>query len=179
MTPPPSIRVETIPEEGLQLELSLDPAWLTSVLADAQMRPAGDKPGRARVRLDLAEKDVIVSGTVKATLAAACVACLEDVTVPVEGEFTLVLSPAASQRAHKPHEEVELTSDELDTDVFENDTIDLSHWLREQILLAAPVHPRHEGECPRPLIPDAPKNGGSQREIDPRLAPLMKLTRKE
>lgn len=179
MTSPPSIRAETIPEEGLQLELSLDASWLTEVLADAEMRPASGTHGAARVRLDLSEKDVIVSGSVKATLTAECVACLEEVTLPVEGEFTLVLSPASSQKAHKPHEEVELTSDELDTDVYEDDTIKLSHWLREQILLAAPVHPRHEGECPRPLIPNAPTNGGSAREIDPRLAPLMKLTRKE
>lgn len=179
MTSPPSIRIESIPEEGLQLELSLDTSWLTSVLADAQMAPAAGKHGVARVRLDLSEKDVIVSGSVKASLTAACVACLEDVTLPVEGEFTLVLSPASSQRARKPNEEVELTSDELDTDVYEDDTIQLSHWLREQILLAAPVHPRHEGDCPRPLITTAPTNGGTPREIDPRLAPLMKLTRKE
>ncbi len=179
MTPPPSIRVETIPEEGLSLELPLDPAWLTSVLADAQMRPTPGTHGVARVRLDPSGRDVIVSGSLTASVTAECVACLEDVALPVEAEFTLVLSPAAQQKARRPHEEVELTSDELDADVYEDDTIDLSHWLREQVLLAAPVHPRHEGDCPRPLTPTTPVDEGAGREIDPRLAPLMKLTKKE
>jgi uncharacterized metal-binding protein YceD (DUF177 family) len=48
-------------------------------------------------------------------------------------------------------------------------------------MLAAPLHPRHEGDCPRPLTPpNVPTvNGGLEREIDPRLAPLMKLAKKE
>ncbi len=179
MTPPPSIHVETIPEEGLSLELSLDGEWLSTVLADAQMRTVEGTHPKARLRLDRTDGDVIVSGSFTASALAECVACLEDVAVPVDGEFTLVLSPSSKQKGHKPHEEVELTSDELDADYYEGDAINLSHWLREQVLLAAPVHPRHEGDCPRPLIPNAPKNGGTPREIDPRLAPLMKLTRKE
>jgi uncharacterized metal-binding protein YceD (DUF177 family) len=181
MSPPPSIRVDTIPEEGLPLELSLDDAWLAQVLTDANMRVTPATHGAARIRLDRADDDVIVSGTVKSVVTAECVACLEDVSLPVEAEFTLVLSPAASQKARRPNEEVELTSDELDTDLFENDTVDLSHWLREQLMLAAPLHPRHEGDCPRPLTPpNVPTvNGGLEREIDPRLAPLMKLAKKE
>ncbi len=162
MQPPPSITVDSIPDDGLNLTLALDPAWLTEVLSDAGMKPVAGTHAGAQLRLDRDGKDVIVSGTLKARVAAECVACLEEVTFPVEGEFTLVLSPASSQKAHKPHEEVELTSDELDTDVYEDDTIKLSHWLREQILLAAPVHPRHEGDCPHALIPTAPlQNGGT------------------
>lgn len=179
MTVPPSIRIETIPEEGLSLELPLDAAWLSTVLADASMRATPGVSSKARVRLDLSDKDVIFSGSVHVALTAECVACLEEVALTASDEFTLVLSPAASQRARRPNEEVELTADELDTDVYTDDTIDLSHWLREQILLAAPVHPRHEGDCPRPLSPTVPVNGGTVREIDPRLAPLMKLAKKE
>lgn len=174
MTPPPSIRVENIPEEGLQLELALDAAWLARVLADADLKPAPGAHASARVRLDRDGRDVIVSGDLRARVTAPCVACLEDVELPVETEFQLVLSPAAGEKARK-HTEVELTSDELDTDVYADDTIDLSHWLREQLILEAPVHPRHEGDCPTPLRPAQPENGAAERAIDPRLAPLKKL----
>ncbi len=174
MSPPPTIRVDTIPEEGLSLKLALDVAWLAQVLGDAEMKP-GEGPHSADLRLDLDGRDVIVSGTFATRVKASCVACLEDIELPVSAEFQLMLSPAASAKAHRAHEEVELTTGELDVDVYTDDAIDLSHWLREQILLEAPVHPRHEGDCPRPLHTTPSPNGGSERAIDPRLAPLLKL----
>lgn len=174
MSPPPTIRVDAIPEEGLSLALALDPAWLAQVLGDTEMTPAEGAHG-AKLRLDLDGRDVILSGSIETRVKAACVACLEDIEVPVATEFQLVLSPAASAKTHRAHEEVELSASELDADVYTDDAIDLSHWLREQILLEAPVHPRHEGDCPKPLRTTPSPNGGTERTIDPRLAPLLKL----
>ncbi len=175
MKPPPTIRVDSIPEEGLTLDLALEPAWLAAVLSDAEMRPAEAPAGRASVRLDVDGRDVIVSGSFSLRVVGACVACLEDVELPVAASFQLVLSPAEAAAKRRPHEEVELTSDELDADLYEGGVIDLSHWLREQVLLEAPVHPRHEGDCPKALEPPRAANGGAARDIDPRLAPLLKL----
>ena len=67
MSPPPTIRIDSIPEEGLSLELALDPAWLTQVLSDTEMTPA-DGAHVAKLRLDLDGRDVIVSGTVTKTM---------------------------------------------------------------------------------------------------------------
>jgi uncharacterized metal-binding protein YceD (DUF177 family) len=178
MQPPPTVSVDTIPEEGTSLALALDSAWLSQVFADAAMRPVEGSRASAKLRLDRDGADVIVSGTVKARVAADCVACLEPVELPVETEFQLVLSPAAKAPARRPGEEVELSAGELDADFYTDGQVDLAHWLREQLLLEAPVHPRHEGDCPRALLtnPTTPApNGGAERAVDPRLAPLLKF----
>lgn len=182
MQPPPTVTVDSIPEEGLSLALPLDPAWIASVLADASMKPAEGARAAAKLRLDRDGADVIVSGTVKARVVAECVACLEPVELPVETEFQLMLSPASKAPARRPGEEVELSPGELDADYYTDGQVDLAHWLREQLLLEAPVHPRHEGDCPRALAPtpDSPApNGGAERPVDPRLAPLLKLRKPE
>jgi uncharacterized metal-binding protein YceD (DUF177 family) len=178
MQAPPTIAVDSIPEEGLSLTLALDPAWIASVLADAAMKPVGHARHSAKLRLDREGVDVVVSGDVSTRAVAECVACLEDVEVAIEASFHLVLSPASKAPAHRPGEEVELSASELDADYYTEGQIDLAHWLREQVLLEAPVHPRHAGECPHALLskptPDAP-DGGAERPVDPRLAPLLKF----
>lgn len=177
MQPPPTVTVDSIPEEGLPLTLALDPAWLAGVLADASMKPVEGTHAGAKLRLDRDGDDVTVSGTLKARVAAECVACLEPVELPIETEFQLHLSPAAKARPRRPGEEVELSPDELDADHYADGKVELAHWLREQLLLEAPVHPRHEGDCPHALIPTTTPvpNGGAERPVDPRLAPLLKL----
>lgn len=180
MNPPPTLHVESIPEdEGLSLDLALDKEWLEGVFADAAMRVAPGSRSTARVRLDKSGRDVTLSGEVAARVVATCVACLEEVELPIRSEFQLHLSPAKPHGAAKAHEEVELSPDELDADVFTDDKIELSHWLREQLLLEAPVHPRHEGDCPAPLHLPPSTPAVREREIDPRLAPLLKLAKKE
>lgn len=175
MQPPPAITVDSIPDDGLNLTLALDPAWLTEVLSDAGMKPVAGTHAGAQLRLDRDGKDVIVSGTLKARVVAECVACLEPVELPIAAEFQLVLSPASAAKARKPGEEVELSPSELDADYYTDGTIQLSHWVREQLLLEAPVHPRHEGDCPHALTPTPVQIGGGERPVDPRLAPLLKL----
>jgi uncharacterized metal-binding protein YceD (DUF177 family) len=180
MKSPPSIRVESIPEEGLTLTLALDTAWLASVLSAADMRPADDVHASARIRLDENRREVIVSGDVACTAIATCGACLEDMALALGSTFQLVLEPAEAKRPPAHPTDVELSASELDADVYDDGTIDLAHWLREQILLEAPVYPRHEGTCPRPLVSTTtPTHEGTTRSIDPRLAPLLTLSRKE
>lgn len=179
MRPPPTISIDQIPEsEGLSLELTLDPAWLAEVLADTEVAPTGE-PGHARLRLDAEGRDVTVSGEFSLRVRAECVACLEPVELPVGTGFQLNLEPAsarAAARAALP-DEVELTSDELDVDEYQDDRVDLAHWLREQVLLEVPLHPRHPEECPTPLRVEAQTS--NEPTIDPRLMPLLKLSPKK
>lgn len=189
MSAPPVLTFDSIPtEEGLSLDLVLDPAWAGTVFAGTDFEAAG--PGEAALRLDVDGRDVTLSGNFALPATAECVACLERFPLRLAGEFTLVLEPAEKARGRQAAKgsgsEVELTRDELDTDVYSDGKIDLAHWLREQILLEAPVHPRHEGECPRPLVaPDAKASGGHLSDrlveastVDPRLAPLLSFVTK-
>lgn len=174
---PPIVHIDHIPDEGLPQELVLDAAWLDEVLGEASMS-AGGQPGSASLRLDRDERNVFLSGRFEVTARANCVACLDAMDIPLRADVTLHLEPAATAKPGRgPHEEVELTRDELDVDVYTEDRIDLGHWLREAILLEAPLHPRHE-VCPSPIempaaSPLAPVS------VDPRLAPLARFMKKE
>jgi uncharacterized metal-binding protein YceD (DUF177 family) len=174
---PPVILFDRIPDDGLQQELVLDEAWLSEVLAETSLTTVPGVPGSASVRLDKDGRNVFLSGRFEATAQAECVACLERVTLGLGADLVLHLEPAAGGKTKATHEEVELSRDELDVDVYTDDRIDLAHWLREAILLEAPLHPRHE-VCPVKLeMPAAPPT--ARVAIDPRLAPLARFIKKE
>ncbi|MBK6529613.1 MAG: DUF177 domain-containing protein [Deltaproteobacteria bacterium] len=175
---PPVILFDRIPDDGLQQELVLDEAWLTGVFEGTGLMTVPGAPGHASVRLDKDKRNVFMSGRFEVTAQTDCVACLERMTFTMSADLVLHLEPAGSTKPGKAvHEEVELSRDELDVDVYTDDRIDLAHWLREAILLEAPLHPRHE-VCPvkleMPAAPPLARDG-----IDPRLAPLARFIKKE
>jgi len=193
MIAPPIVNVDTIPEEGLTLTVDFDSAWLSEVLEDTEVSvpTQGDgvvKPS-ARVRLDVDGRNVLLTGEFTLDLTAHCVACLDPFAMRLAAPFTLHLSPEAPainvvHRGKGPPPEVELTADDLDADTYRDGRIELGPWLREQILLEVPLHPRHEGDCPNSEVPpassfsmpldEAPQPPG----LDPRLAPLLSFVSK-
>lgn len=179
---PPTISIQSIPEEGLSLDMALSHGWLRNILEGSSVAPAAGE-GRASVRLDLHKLEVTLSGTADLSVVGECVACLEPVTLPVHAEFQLVLMPGARRARTRPHEEIELTADELDVDYYEDDSIDLAQWLRQEVLLETPLHPRHTGDCPHALVsPDSVTEAEEiavEKPVDPRLLPLMKFAKKE
>lgn len=182
MTAPPTVKIDRIPEEGLEIDVRFEFDWLEEVLAVAESKPIAGREGSAMLRLDLDGQTVIVSGRFDTTLSSVCVACLEPVELAVGAEFSLTLEPETPQVNVVQHktlpEERELTAAELDVDVYRDGEVDLAQWLREQIVLEAPVHPRHEGQCPRPLLanPSGPHGAHEFSAEDPRLAPLRRIT---
>ncbi len=193
MIAPPIIAVDTIPAEGLSLSVDLDPAWLGEVLEGTEVVVAAAGPGvekpSARVRLDLDGRNALMTGDFRLDLTATCVACLEPFALRLAAPFTLHLTPEAPainvvQRGKGPPPEVELSADELDLDTYHDGRIELGTWLREHILLEVPLHPRHEGECPVPLVaPDASTSSSLADSpqppgLDPRLAPLLSFVSK-
>lgn len=179
MSAPPVIPIDQIPQgEGLSLDLALDASWLATVLEGTELAPTPGEKGRAKLRLDLDGRDVICSGDFSLRVRAECVACLKPVDLEVASTFQLLLEPAGKRVSKAgPNDEVELTADELDVDEYHDDRIDLAHWLREQVLLEVPSHPRHPEECPEPIRLEAP--APNEPTIDPRLMPLLKFAQKK
>ena len=175
---PPVILFDRIPDDGLQQELVLDETWLMEVFASAGLAAVPGVPGSASIRLDRDGRNVFLSGRFEASAQTDCVACLERMTLSLCADLVLHLEPPGGTKPGKVvHEEVELSRDELDVDVYTDDRIDLAHWLREAILLESPLHPRHE-VCPVKLeMPAAPPL--ARVGIDPRLAPLARFFKKE
>ncbi len=172
----PVIHIDQIPDGGLQKELVLDPAWLDEVLGSAELTTFPGGKAHASLRLDRDERNVFLSGIVEASARATCVACLEPVDLALRASLKLNLEPAVAKPGRPAHDEVELTRDELDVDVYADDLIDLGYWLREALLLEAPLHPRHD-ECPVKI--EMPAQPRATVSVDPRLAPLARLMKKE
>jgi len=162
------IRVEEIPEDGLQIQGPeafphpfQDPAW---TLEDVQLTV--EKEGAA----------VLVNGTLAARVPQVCGRCLEAHTVTVNPDVDARFVPSPDGRS----EEFELGADDLETDVYDNGVIDLNALLETETTLLLPMKPLCREDC-RGLCPIC---GGNRnvaechcevRAADPRWAPLKSL----
>ncbi len=93
--------------------------------------------------------DLLFSGTLSSELVGQCGRCLEEYALPLEREFSLMLSPGRALVR-----EQELTADELSASFYSEseDEIDLSTLVHEEILLALSSRPLCREEC-RGLCP--------------------------
>jgi len=161
------IRVSEIPEEGLRVEGP-----------EAFPDPFQDRTWHLD-DVDLAvEKDgdvVFVSGHVRSRVPQICSRCLESYEAAVDAAVDTRLVPAPSARG----EERELGPDDLETDVYDHDQIDLKALLETETTLGLPMKPLC-GEGCRGLCPTcgASRNGapcGCAPAADPRWSPLKSL----
>jgi len=161
-----------IPAEGLDLSLEEEPQW--EDLEDV-WRPLGVV--EARVHLEPRREGILATGAFAATGEVLCSRCSEPVPLRLEDQFeVLFLTMPLSEVA----EELELTAEEMDVAFLQNDRLDLSALLRENILLSLPVQPLCHAGC-RGLCPrcGANLNETSCRcrvtDLDPRLLTLRQL----
>lgn len=162
------IRVSEIPEEGIRLEGAeslphpfADAAW---VLEDLSLQV--DKDGDV----------VFVRGRLQARVPQTCGRCLE--------AYQMVVTPVVDVRCvPKPEgrvEEHELVADDLETDVYDHDTLDLGLLVETETTLGLPMKPLCREGC-RGLCPTCGGNRNvtacacQESSPDPRWAPLKKL----
>ena len=88
----------------------------------------------------------MITGHVEATLWQTCQRCLQDVAIPVDSDFKLVLVQGL--------DEAEALSEEFDP-LMTAKEIDLLDLLEEELLLCLPVVARHE-ECRTGQYDDEP-----------------------
>jgi uncharacterized metal-binding protein YceD (DUF177 family) len=109
-----NVHLKQIPAEGIHLE-GKEPADFLD-LNEIQIRPVG--PVEYSLDVGLSGSGLFVTGTLGVDVALECVSCLNQFVYPIR------LQSFAAQ--------FELTGPEL---------VDLTPWVREDILLALPVHP--------------------------------------
>jgi uncharacterized protein len=127
------------------------------------------EPGRYRV-----------AGRVTGEIELTCGRCVEAFTLPVVGDFDLRYVPRPVSAAVS---ERELGEDDLTTAFYDDDQIDVSQLIGEQIHLALPMKPLCSEDC-KGLCPHCGTNlnmgscSCSEKWEDPRLAVLKALARK-
>lgn len=161
-----------IPPEGLDLDVREEPCWEGVEGLWLSLAPV-----EASFHLEREGSGILASGTFATTAVVLCSRCSEPVAVPVSDQFT-VLYLGASEAFRE--EEVELSAAETDVDVMQDDRLDLSKILRENVLLNLPLQPLCRADC-RGLCPRCGVNLNETscqcrvEATDPRLLPLQQL----
>ena len=117
------------------------------------------------LEVELLDDAVLVQGLLRLKLDCQCVRCLKDF------EFELELDPWTLHLPFEPLEGEEAVS-------FKNDTVDLTPWVREDILLEFPQHPLCKPDCAglrKAGVGNARKTAGQNESVPVVWAELNKL----
>jgi uncharacterized protein len=134
------VRISEIPEEGLAVEGTeafprpfADPAW---------------RLGRVSLLVKKDGSDVLVQGRLEARVPQTCSRCLEAYCLTVSARVDARFVPAPAGRG----EERELLADDLETDLYSGDTLDLAPLVETETALVLPMKPLCQENC-RGLCP--------------------------
>ena len=90
----------------------------------------------ANATVDIENLVIIAGGMINAPVKLSCSRCLNEVETLLEIPFSARFADPGSQAGEN---DIEVSADELDLSVIENDQLDLIEIVREQILLALPA----------------------------------------
>ncbi len=139
-----AVRIQDIPQEGLQLETCWSRDDLTDLLKDATQGPCFGSPADLVLRFTPARDIVVFEGSCRTVVRLSCVRCLEDFDYTVESRFRYLLWPHTGKAATT---EQELNQDDLEVLYYEDDCLDLRPVIREQVLLGLPAYPHCRESC--------------------------------
>ena len=122
------------------------------------------------LRLEAVMEGVLVSGTARATAAGECVRCLDPIEQQLEVDVQELFAYPESSSADADEDEVHH---------LEGDLLDLEPVVRDAVVLALPLQPVCEDDCPGLCVDcgarlaDDPGHG--HESVDPRWAALSGL----
>jgi uncharacterized protein len=140
-----TLKIDEIPEEGLDLEWEEDRASLLAYLKGlSRIDFDFGSPLHAEVKIRKTGPTLLLKGSVDAVLQLQCVRCLKEFSFPLSSTFDLLLQPA---KVSSPEEEKELSEEDMESGFFEGGEIHLSEIACEQIFLEIPYQPLCREEC--------------------------------
>lgn len=126
----------------------LSPSWMEAQTEGLDGIAPSDEPGSVELEVDRHGQEVLLRGTVRATLKVRCVRCLEDVAFPVEAELEALMLPGSTTAKKKKKADDEDEEDELGVERYLGGEIVLDDLIRDMILLEVPMNPDCGSECP-------------------------------
>ena len=165
------LRLGEVPAEGLDVELSLEPD------APAARSINADGPVKGTFRIEKTGSQVLITGSVSGFVRLECSRCLTSYRHKIEEKIFVELRPLSDTGEG---EEMELASDDLNVEFFQGDSLDLDHFIEEQVRLALPMKPLCSQECGG-LCPSCGEASGCDvctcnvEDIDPRWKALESL----
>jgi uncharacterized protein len=165
---------------GKRFRFGVRVPWIRGAVEGTDIE-AGGGDGELDVRVSKSGTDVVVRGTITAELSVPCARCLQPTRVVVREELSALFVPGGGaatsrHRAREAPEEDDAVTDEADVVAFDGENVVMDELVRDEILLGIPMIPLCSEACAgiRPETSEGAANGG----IDPRLRPLLGLSRK-
>ncbi|CAL9438616.1 putative protein [Nocardiopsis dassonvillei] len=131
------------------------------------------------LRLEAVMEGVLVTGTVRGQIAAECSRCLDPLSEDFEAGFQELFRYTADESV--PHSE-DMEADDDDEDYYlEGDLLDLEPVVRDAVVLALPLSPLCDPDCPGlcsecgARLADAGPDHGHGDRVDPRWEALRNL----
>ncbi|MDZ4694178.1 MAG: DUF177 domain-containing protein [Deltaproteobacteria bacterium] len=134
--------IKDIGEDGIDLDLALGAKWLREQCPDLELSNDTDTLHLSG-RLESVGEDFLLRGRLDGELTVSCVRCLEPLKLEIDVDLTVSYIERKADAAGDDEEGV----DDGDFALFSNGKIDLAPQLREELLLALPMHPGHEPAC--------------------------------
>jgi uncharacterized protein len=134
-------------------------------------------PVKAALHVDKFGHEVFVRGTVRALLELECSRCLKVFPFESDSGVDVVYHPLEELGGEERHE---IKDDELDTDFYRGDEVDIGDLVKEQVILSIPLKPLCSESC-RGICPSCGTDLSTDtctcetRETDPRLEILKQL----
>ncbi|MEV0372647.1 YceD family protein [Streptomyces sp. NPDC050636] len=100
------------------------------------------------LRLESVMDGVLVTGTARATVKGECVRCLEPLERELDADFQELFAYPDADARTRPAESDDDAEDEEDTLFIEDDLFDLEPVLRDTVVLALPLQPVCQDDCP-------------------------------
>jgi uncharacterized protein len=139
------IPIAEIPEEGLPLSYSEDPAELDLAVPGTRFL----QPIAVDLVLVKAAHVISATGRIRASAACECVRCLSPfpvrLDIPVATQFLPAQPPL-------PHGEYQMPSEAAEDYYYQDDVVVLNDLVRQEVILAVPFSPQCRADC-RGLCP--------------------------
>jgi len=175
-----SISVKDLSTSRKAYHFDIPTLWLQHALEDTDLHVDSHAPlGSLDIDLQKVGNDVVVQGHARANVITGCVRCLEDISLPLEAEITVLLSARGNRYRAVPDEQ-ELTPEDLDREFFDGETVELDATVREHLILEVPMQPHCAVPCLK-ITTESTSHDAKPQEVvasDPRLAPLAALRSK-
>jgi len=137
-------RLEDIPEEGLEATFSQSENWLDERLQGEERTFRFISPITVHLSLSKLGNTVLVKSRGETEVEWPCARCLEIFSLGLNSEYTTILKP---KPALSFPGEAELTRENVETEFYEGEEIDLTSLVQDQILLALPQKALCREEC--------------------------------
>lgn len=140
-----TLKLDDIPDEGLELKWKEEGKELSGYLEGlSEIDFDFESPLQSEAKIRRAGQSVMIQGEVHASMRLRCARCLKEFPYPLTSSFDLTLHPL---KGRDFKEEVELSTDELESNYFEGGEIHLSEIACEQIFLEIPIQPLCQDAC--------------------------------